>query len=379
MIGVDPEPRPLQPCFGVGPHRRRQQGAGDSPSAPGRPDAQPVGPAIPIALRRPILFVRAVGDVTHHLRRALVDRDPRPGEPAGRPGQLLDPVVGVDLLVAPVVGEGLVVGQPDGLNMVLAHGDDADPGRVGRIRERVGETAGQIGEPTHRLQAQPFVESALLAELVLDQTDHPQGSVPLDPLVPKPPSGRRDLPAQQSTADALPTPSGVHAAGQVHPPRVDVEDHPSRPSVRHRDATRIAAQDGVDLGIGVDLVESLVQARQAVLFDRLVEVLDGGQQDVEIVQVRTLERLPDQPVTTARPVRHVQTPSPCDMLPSTPRTALGSGCWIRLARSSLVEVCRPPPAPSSVPRFSSRPIPVARGLAHRDCAGLPTTRRRPPR
>ena len=158
---------------------------------------EPVGPAVREALRRPVLLVRAVGDVAHHLRRALVDRDPGPAEPRGRPVQLLDPVVGVDRLAAPVVGERLVVGQPDGLEMVLAHGTMRMPAGIGGSGQRIGEDGGS-GRRTSASAPARAVRTAGVARRACPRPGRSSAAA----RAPRPTrlgttAGRGDLPAQQ--------------------------------------------------------------------------------------------------------------------------------------------------------------------------------------
>ena len=245
------------------------------------------------------------------------------------------------------------------------------PSGTGGSGERTREAVREVGEPADRLQAETGVQPAMPGELVLGEADHPQRTLAVHPTLLVPPAGGVELPTQQRGADALPSPPRMHTAGQVDPSWIDVERDPPRPPVRHGQAAGVTAEDRVDLGIGIDLVEAFVQFLDAVPLDRLVEMFDGGQQAAQLVEIGAGERLPKQPML--RRSAHAPRFSPSPVRGPRPDAP------VRSARSWTFELCRPPSAPESVPRFSSNSRSEVRPPGSRRFVASPTTTKRPPR
>ena len=264
--------------------------------------------------------------------------------------------------------------------MVLAHRRRCGcPSGMGRIGQRVGEVVGQVGEPTDRLQARP-ARRVRRCRSSLSSTGQiiRSGPCPSTQLAAIPAPGVESASAAERRADALPTPSGMHTAGEVDPPRDRRRRPPVAPSRTPPGRPRIPAQDGVDLGIGVDLVESLVQLARLCRSIGSSRCSMAVSRPLSSIEVGTTQRLPDQPVTRRS--------APCATCsPFTVRHAALDLRRIRTAARSGT----PDLGPS---RFAARrrrlrlfpDSPPARarwreGATLRRFAGWPTTRRRPPR
>ena len=314
-----------------------------------------------------------VGHVAHHLAEDGVDGDPGPAQPGRRSVQFLDPVRARRSAGCPS-GRRTPRCGPAGRPRSAPPASARCRCRRGRVDRAVGPRSGGSSRRTSGSAPARARSYSRRCPASLSSTGQITRSGPW----PSTQTCRRTSAARRRTATAATTcrcPAG--ASPDAHRRRGTTRRGSTSKSTRRAQPYATGGPPASRprmvsiVGIGVGLVEALVELVDAVPLDRLVEVLDGGEQAAQLIEV-----VAGRPAASAADARRsAGAPRPA-LLPIR-RPRIGAA---RQERQILDRRGLPPAVGACVcSQILLQLRPGGEAADSRRFAAWPTTTRRPPR